>query len=275
MGICSLGGCFEFISRNKGDLLCVDRFMIDKIRIINFSLLRRDDSELIPLVSASSLELTGGRVIGIFGPSGCGKSSLLRMLAGIHQLQQGLVHDGSVTFLAPDGGRVAPSIGLAFQDSRLLPWRTVVDNVALPLQSAGVDPRMVRLRCEEALEVVGLLAARDMMPFQLSGGMQQRIALARAIVTDPDLLLLDEAFSSLDRSNKERIWRTLFDQRRLLRRTSVLITHDVQEIVAMCQQLVVFERQPARLTVIDVGNDGCDVSTARAITERLLDALAR
>ena len=195
-----------------------------------------------------SLDVPAGSFTVVIGPNGCGKSTLLRLVAGL---------------LGPDEGRVtvggAPArpgdarVGLAFQQPRLVPWRSTLDNVALPLELAGVPLATRRARAAEALERVGLAAAAAMRPSELSGGMAQRAALARALITDPSVLLLDEPFSALDALTRETFDAEL--QRLWLehRRTVVLVTHSVPEAVALGDRVAVMTPRPGRVArVVEV-----------------------
>jgi NitT/TauT family transport system ATP-binding protein len=203
-----------------------------------------------PLVALDgmSLDVPAGSFTVVIGPNGSGKSTLLRIVAGL---------------LAPSGGSVrvggsAPSAGdgrtaLAFQQPRLLPWRSTLENVAIPLELAGVPADERRARASEALTRVGLSGAAELRPRQLSGGMAQRAALARALIGDPAVLLLDEPFSALDALTREtfdlelqRLW---LEQRR----TVLLVTHSVAEAVALADRVVVMTPRPGRVArVVDV-----------------------
>ena len=195
-----------------------------------------------------SLEIAAGSFTVIIGPNGCGKSTLLRLIAGLLQPTAGTV---SVDGRAPRAGD--GRVGLAFQQPRLIPWRTTLDNVALPLELAGVSEAERRDRATDALDRVGLLGAATLRPRALSGGMAQRAALARALIADPPVLLLDEPFSALDALTRET-----FDdevQRLWLERprTVVFVTHSVSEAVALADRVVVMTPRPGRVArVVDV-----------------------
>jgi NitT/TauT family transport system ATP-binding protein len=189
-----------------------------------------------------SLDIPAGSFTVVIGPNGCGKSTLLRLVAGLIEPDRGRVSVGGA--LARPGD---PRVGLAFQQPRLVPWRSTLDNVALPLELAGVPPGTRRERAAEALERVGLAAAAGMRPRELSGGMAQRAALARALITDPAVLLLDEPFSALDALTRETFDTEL--QRLWLerRRTVVLVTHSVPEAVALGDRVAVMTPRPGRV----------------------------
>ena len=196
----------------------------------------------VAALAGCSLEIAAGSFTVIIGPNGCGKSTLLRLIAGLLQPTAGTVSvDGRAP--RPGDGRV----GLAFQQPRLIPWRTTLDNVALPLELAGVSVAERRARATDALDRVGLLGAATLRPRELSGGMAQRAALARALIADPPVLLLDEPFSALDALTRET-----FDdevQRLWLERprTVVFITHSVSEAVALADRVVVMTPRPGRV----------------------------
>lgn len=192
-----------------------------------------------------SLAVPAGSFTVIIGPNGCGKSTLLRLVAGLLEPSTGSVSVGDQPPRAGDG-RVA----LAFQQPRLIEWRSALDNVALPLELAGVSPGERRRRAGEALERVGLDGAASLRPRELSGGMAQRAALARALIGDPSVLLLDEPFSALDALTREtfdtelqRLW---LEQRW----TVILVTHSVAEAVTLADQVVVMTPRPGRVARI-------------------------
>ncbi|HEU5326147.1 MAG TPA: ABC transporter ATP-binding protein [Candidatus Limnocylindria bacterium] len=192
-----------------------------------------------------TLEVPPGSFTAIIGPNGCGKSTLLRLVAGLLGPTAGTVRVGGAEPRAGDG-RVA----LAFQQPRLVPWRTTLANVALPLELDGLAPSDRQERAQLALERVGLAGAARLRPGELSGGMAQRAALARALITDPPVLLLDEPFSALDALTREtfdtelqRLW---MEQPR----TVVLVTHSVVEAVALADRVVVMTPRPGRVARI-------------------------
>jgi NitT/TauT family transport system ATP-binding protein len=191
-----------------------------------------------------SLEAPVGSFTAIIGPNGCGKSTLLRVVAGLLAPTVGRVAIG------PDGRAPRPGDGrvaLAFQQPRLVPWRSTLDNVALPLELAGVPVAERRQQGRRALERVGLVDAADLRPRELSGGMQQRAALARALITDPEVLLLDEPFSALDALTREAFNTEL--QRLWLERprTVILVTHSVSEAIQLADRVAVLTARPGRV----------------------------
>jgi NitT/TauT family transport system ATP-binding protein len=236
-----------------------------------------------PLVALRglTLDIPAGSLTVIIGPNGCGKSTLLRLIAGLLQPASGQVRVGEgAAAAAPRAGD--GQVGLAFQQPRLMPWLSALDNVALPLALAGVPAAERRERAIEALDRVGLAEAAWLRPAQLSGGMAQRAGLARALISDPPVLLLDEPFSALDALTREgfdgelqRLW---LDRPR----TVVLVTHSVGEAVRMADRIVVLTARPgsvARAIAVDLprprpaalGGDavaaGIDAATRAALAE--------
>ena len=188
------------------------------------------------------LDIRCGEIVCLIGPSGSGKSTLLRIIAGLDRADE-----GTVSIETPAGGR--PRVAYVFQDAHLLPWRNVLRNVALPLELQRA-PRGGRLdRARAAIEQVGLAEAVRRYPAQLSGGMRMRVSLARALVTDPELLLLDEPFAALDEITRQSLdeqLRLLWDRRRM---TVLFVTHSINEAAFLADRAVVFTRRPARVVI--------------------------
>ncbi|MDR5806513.1 MULTISPECIES: ABC transporter ATP-binding protein [Caballeronia] len=204
--------------------------------------------ETLPVLSDISLSVEPGEFVALLGPSGCGKSTLLRLVAGLDQPLEGTLHDDGAPITGPDPSRV-----VVFQDPTLFPWRTVRENVGLGPQAQGTR-REAGARIDAALELVGLSAFADAHPHQLSGGMAQRAALARALVNDPRLLVLDEPFGKLDSLTRIRMQGELV---RLWQRANfsvLLVTHDVEEALYVANRVIVFSARPARI-LTEVRND--------------------
>jgi NitT/TauT family transport system ATP-binding protein len=192
-----------------------------------------------------TLEVLRGELVTLLGPSGCGKSTLLSMLAGLAAPTAGRVVFQGHTITAPN-----TAVGYVSQDDHLLPWRTLLENVQLPLEFRGVPSRVRHERALEQVATVGLAGFEGSYPHELSGGMRKRAAVARALVADPDTLLMDEPFGSLDAQTR------LILQRELLRlwegtgRTVVFVTHDLLEAIALSDRIVVLTRRPARVKTV-------------------------
>ncbi len=199
----------------------------------------------IDALARLDLEVTAGSFTVVIGPNGCGKSTLLRVVAGLKTPDAGAVAVGGAQPKAGDG-----RVGLAFQQPRLVPWRSVLDNAALPMELAGVEPDERRARTIDVLERVGLTKVARLKPRELSGGLAQRVGLARALVVDPPVLLLDEPFSALDALTRETFDAEL--QRLWLERprTVILVTHSVAEAVALADRVVIMTPRPGRVARI-------------------------
>lgn len=204
--------------------------------------IRIEDAELVypngtRALQPVSLQIAPGEFVTLIGPSGCGKSSLLKMLAGLQP---------------PTGGRVllgepAPRLSYVFQEPTLMPWASVAANVRLPLDLAGVSRAAADARAAAALAQVGLAAFGRQRPRELSGGMQMRVSIARALVTEPTLLLMDEPFGALDEITRNKLDDELLAlwQRRGL--TVVFVTHSIHEAVTLSERVVVMAARPGRI----------------------------
>ena len=174
----------------------------------------------------------------VLGPSGSGKTTLLRILAGLIQPTS-----GSFTF----GHGEQPSIGMVFQQSNLMPWRTVTENIKLPLEIKNADDATARAKTQEMIELVGLQGFEDSLPRDLSGGMAQRVAIARALIHDPDLLLLDEPFASLDAMTRERMWTELSRIWQARQKTVIMVTHSINESLFLADRVLVLTQRPGKI----------------------------
>jgi len=182
-----------------------------------------------------------GEFVALLGPSGCGKSTLLRLVAGLEAPDEGKLGADMVRVTGPDPSRL-----LVFQDPTLFPWRTVRQNVALGLEARGV-PGDHGAAVDAALALVGLESFAEALPHQLSGGMAQRAALARVLINQPRLLLLDEPFGKLDALTRMTLQGELLKLWQTGRFTTLLVTHDVEEALLLAQRVIVFGRRPARI----------------------------
>lgn len=185
-----------------------------------------------------------GEFLAIVGPSGCGKSTLLRVLAGLLAPADGTV---SLAGSSPDTARRRRQIGLAFQSPALLPWRTLAANIALPLEVGGATRELTQRQVAQLLSLTGLADYALLYPHQLSGGMQQRAALARALAHQPPLLLLDEPFGALDELTREALGQELVRLWQASGATVLLVTHSVQEAVALADRVLVLSPRPGRI----------------------------
>ena len=189
------------------------------------------------------LEIRTGEFVALLGPSGCGKSTALRLIAGL-----GAPSTGQVKVLRQHEGRARHAIGFVFQEPTLMPWTSVRENVRLPLKLAHVRKSDADARVAEALTRVGLADFADAFPRELSGGMKMRVSLARALVTDPDILLMDEPFAALDEITRFRLNDDLLSLWRNLRKTVIFVTHSVFESVYLSQRVVVMTARPGRVS---------------------------
>ncbi len=174
----------------------------------------------------------------VLGPSGSGKTTLLRILAGLLPPTA-----GSVSF----AGGATPRIGFVFQQANLMPWRTVIQNILLPLEVENLSADAARAKAREMVELVGLQGFEDSFPRDLSGGMAQRVALARALIHDPDILLLDEPFGSLDALTRERMWTELSRIWQARQKTVIMVTHSIGESLFLADRVLVLTARPGRV----------------------------
>jgi NitT/TauT family transport system ATP-binding protein len=219
------------------------------------------DGQIVPVIGDLSLTLGKGEIVSIVGPSGCGKTTLLNTLCGL---------------LTPDSGRIRwngreiagqpQNVGYMLQKDLLLPWRTALSNTMLGLEIRGVPAGEAHDRSRAMLDQLGLHGFADHFPSTLSGGMRQRVALARTLVNEPDVLLLDEPFASLDFQNKLLIEN---DTAKLVRkggRSLLLITHDIEEAVSLADRVIVLSKRPTQVKAvydIALGAERTDMMAAR------------
>lgn len=198
----------------------------------------------VQAVADVSLEVPAGQFLALLGPSGCGKSTLLRMVAGLEPIDSGriLINDQPVMPRHRQAG-----MAFVFQDAHLLPWRNVLGNVELPLELMGQDKARRRELAARAIADVGLAEAAGRYPMQLSGGMRMRVSLARALVTKPKLLLLDEPFAALDELTRHKLDEQLLQLWQQSRMTVLFVTHSISEAAFLSERAMVLSARPARV----------------------------
>jgi NitT/TauT family transport system ATP-binding protein len=199
------------------------------------------DGAALPVLEDVNLRIEPGEFVALLGPSGCGKSTLLRLVAGLEPPRSGALREDEVRIRGPHPSRV-----VVFQDPTLFPWRTVWDNVALGLEAQGIL-KQHRQRVDDAIELVGLSAFRNAYPHQLSGGMAQRAALARALVNDPKVLVLDEPLGKLDSLTRITMQAELVALWQRKGFTTLLVTHDAEEALFLANRVIVLSERPARI----------------------------
>jgi NitT/TauT family transport system ATP-binding protein len=200
----------------------------------------------VTALAGIDLTIRPGEFVSLLGPSGCGKSTLLKLIADLTQPSSGTIDWPQSAYDAL--GTPEPALGFVFQEPTLLPWRTVSDNVHLPLLLTGVSKRDAKDRVDEVLALVGLSAFADAHPRQLSGGMKMRVSIARALVTKPKILLMDEPFAALDEITRIKLnddLLELFAKRGL---TVIFVTHSVYESVYLSSRIVVMSSRPGRIS---------------------------
>ncbi|MCB9438520.1 MAG: ABC transporter ATP-binding protein [Anaerolineales bacterium] len=189
-----------------------------------------------------SLTLQAGTFTCLVGPSGCGKTTLLRLMAGLMNPEQ-----GHIAFEEKPLTKPTRRISLIFQRDSLMPWRTVTQNIALPLQLARIHKAEQQVRIDHMLDITGLRGFEGAYPAELSGGMAQRVSIARGLVTQPDILLLDEPFGALDAMTREQMWQELLSIWSTSQATMLMVTHDIREAVFLADRVLVMSQRPGRL----------------------------
>ncbi len=208
------------------------------LSVRNLSLVYPDHNGGLRALDDISFEINPREFVCFLGPSGSGKTTFLRVLAGI---------------LPPSVGDLRfadshqPKVGMVFQQANLMPWRSVLQNVVLPLELKNANADKAQARAREMIQLVGLSGFEDSLPRDLSGGMAQRVAIARALVHDPDLLLLDEPFASLDAITRERLWAELSNIWQAKQKTVVMVTHSINESLFLADRVLVLTQRPGKI----------------------------
>ncbi len=205
------------------------------LSVKNLSAVFSDNNGGLRALDNISFDMVPREFVCVLGPSGSGKSTLLRILASLLPPT-----GGSYTFT----GETQPKIGMVFQQANLMPWRTVRQNLTLPLELAGVGHEEAGVKAKDLTKLVGLDGFEDYWPRDLSGGMAQRVAIARALIHDPDLLLLDEPFGSLDALTRERMWTELSRIWQARKKTVLMVTHSIEEALFLADRVLVLTQRP-------------------------------
>ena len=208
------------------------------LSIRNLSAVFPDNNGGLRALDEVSFDVHPREFVCVLGPSGSGKTTLLRILAG-------LIAPTSGSFLFGHGEQ--PNIGMVFQQANLMPWRTVIENIKLPLEVQQMEQVSARAKAQEMIELVGLQGFEDSLPRDLSGGMAQRVAIARALIHDPDLLLLDEPFGSLDALTRERMWNELSRIWQRRQKTVIMVTHSINESLFLADRVLVLTQRPGKV----------------------------
>ncbi|MFZ2099806.1 MAG: ABC transporter ATP-binding protein [Oricola sp.] len=216
-----------------------------------------------PVHALSNIDLSidKGEFVSLIGPSGCGKTTLLRVIADLEKPTGGTI---TVNGMTPEEARLKRAYGYVFQAAALFPWRTIADNVALPLEVMGLSAEERRKRVSDNLELVDLAGFEKKYPWQLSGGMQQRASIARALAVQPEMLLMDEPFGALDEIVRDHLNEQLLKLWAATKKTVVFVTHSIPEAVFLSTRIVVMSPRPGRIhDVID-----CDLGSERPLEIR-------
>jgi NitT/TauT family transport system ATP-binding protein len=207
----------------------------------------REDGKQMLVLDGVSFETKEFGITCLLGPSGCGKSTLLNVISGLEPLEQGRAE---VVSNHRESGKDDPRLGYVFQDPRLLHWKRVEDNLTFALRGMRIPRKAWEERIKKYLSLVGLLDFRKQYPLYLSGGMRQRVGLARGLVIEPEVLRMDEPYSKLDHLTARKLREDTLEICARLRQTALLVTHDVEEAAYMGDRIVIFSPRPARITDI-------------------------
>jgi NitT/TauT family transport system ATP-binding protein len=217
------------------------------IDIQNLSLVFQTDDAPVTALSNIDLKIKRGEFVSFIGPSGCGKTTLMRVIADLAQPTEGSI---SVNGVTPQQARMARAYGYVFQAPALYAWRNVARNVMLPLEIMGLSAELRRARAEQYLAMVGLTGFERKYPWQLSGGMQQRVSIARALAFEPELLLMDEPFGALDEITRDHLNEQLLRLWEHTGKTVIFVTHSISEAVFLSNRIVVMSPRPGKILEI-------------------------
>ncbi|MEN6543883.1 ABC transporter ATP-binding protein [Parvibaculum sp.] len=220
---------------------------IPAVEVRDLSLVFQTADAPVHALSHVDLTIAKGEFVSFIGPSGCGKTTLLRVIADLQQATSGTIQ---VNGTSPRAARLDRAYGYVFQAPALFPWRTVERNITLPLEIMGLNKTEQKARAKRVLDLVNLSGFARKFPWQLSGGMQQRVSIARALSFDPDLLLMDEPFGALDEIIRDHLNEQLLDLWRRTEKTLVFVTHSIPEAVFLSTRIVVMSPRPGR--IIDI-----------------------
>ena len=221
----------------------------------NLDLVFQTGDGSVQALSDITLDVEKGEFVSLIGPSGCGKTTLLRVIADLEKPTAGEI---SVNGTTPEKARLDGSYGYVFQQAALFPWRTIARNIALPLEIMGLTADEKARRIQRNLELVNLTGFEKKFPWQLSGGMQQRASIARALAVEPDMLLMDEPFGALDEIVRDHLNAELLKLWATTQKTIVFVTHSIPEAVYLSTKIVVMSPRPGRIHEIIDCNLGAD-----------------
>ena len=218
---------------------------MSKIAVNNVSRIFESKGTIFKSVDNINFQVNEGEFLCILGPSGCGKSTILRLIAGLDKPSSGQILMDNKVIMGPDC-----KCGMVFQEYSLFPWRSVIENVAFPLEMKGVAEEERYKTAEDYLKIVGLQNFRDSMPHELSGGMKQRVAIVRSLAGDPDVLLMDEPFGALDIQTRSQLQKDLLKIWEDKGKTIIFVTHDIDEAIFLGDRVILMSKSPGRIAKI-------------------------